>query len=209
MRNLQAHTWPVFRYVPVFRLLIPFLSGLLLNIFYNEIYLVVMAVFLLVVMFIANILLPQKQWINGMKYQTMFLLSGFYVTDLNREIKWKHHFSKFKGDALVVVINDIPDEKPKTIKVTVNVIEVDSGNRGNRVEGKLLLYLKKDSASLKLKYGDKLLLPYSIEEIPELSAIAHLAIIAYLLGVPTDSIAIKIAQMLHPEEKDKDDQGDK
>jgi hypothetical protein len=50
---------------------------------------------------------------------------------------------------------------------------------------------------------------FSIEEIPELSAIAHLAIIAYLLGVPTDSIAIKIAQMLHPEEKDKDDQGDK
>ncbi len=167
MRNLQAHTWPVFRYVPVFRLLIPFLSGLLLNIFYNEFYLVAMAVFLLVVMFIGNILLPQKQWINGMKYQTMFLLSGFYVTDLNREIKWKYHFSKCKGDALVVVVNDIPDEKPKTIKVTVDVIEVDSGNKGNRVEGKLLLYLKKDSASLKLRYGDKLMLPYSIEEIPD------------------------------------------
>ena len=49
---------------------------------------------------------------------------------------------------------------------------------------------------------------FSIQEIPELSAIAHLAIIAYLLGVPTDSIALKIAQMLHPEEKDKDDRGD-
>lgn len=47
---------------------------------------------------------------------------------------------------------------------------------------------------------------FSIQEIPELSAIAHLAIIAYLLGVPTDSIAIKIARMLHPEEKDEDDQ---
>ena len=47
---------------------------------------------------------------------------------------------------------------------------------------------------------------FSIQEIPELSAIAHLAIIAYLLGVPTDSIAIKIARMLHPEEEDEDDQ---
>jgi hypothetical protein len=48
---------------------------------------------------------------------------------------------------------------------------------------------------------------FSIREIPELSMIAHLAIIAYLLGVPTDSIALKIARMF-PEEKDKDDQED-
>lgn len=48
---------------------------------------------------------------------------------------------------------------------------------------------------------------FSIKEIPEVSAIAHLAIIAYLLGVPTDNIAIKIAQFLHPE-KDDDDQED-
>ncbi len=45
---------------------------------------------------------------------------------------------------------------------------------------------------------------FSLEEIPELSVIAHLTIIAYLLGVPTDSIAIKIAQFLHPD-KDEDE----
>ena len=49
---------------------------------------------------------------------------------------------------------------------------------------------------------------FSIEEIPEVSAIAHLAIIAYLLGVPTDAIAIKIAQMLHPGKDDKNDKED-
>ena len=49
---------------------------------------------------------------------------------------------------------------------------------------------------------------FSIQEIPELSAITHLAIIAYLLGVPTDSVALKIARMLHPEEEDEDDQED-
>lgn len=43
---------------------------------------------------------------------------------------------------------------------------------------------------------------FSLKEIPELQAIAHLAIIAYLLGVPTDSIAIKIAQLLHKDEDD-------
>jgi competence protein ComEC len=167
MRNQQAHTWPVFRYVPVFRLLIPFLCGLLLNIFYNKIYLVSLLLLLLLTAIIAAILLPKRQWISGMKYQLLFLLSGFYITDLNREIKWKYHFSKYKGESIVAVVDDIPDEKPKTIKVAVNVIEVDSGNRGCKVEGKLLLYLKKDSASLKLRYGDKLLLPYTIEEIPD------------------------------------------
>ena len=49
---------------------------------------------------------------------------------------------------------------------------------------------------------------FSIQKIPQASAIAHLAIIAYLLGVPTDSIALKIARMLHPEEEDEDDQED-
>jgi len=140
MRNQQAHTWPVFRYVPVFRLLIPFLCGLLLNIFYNKIYLVSLLLLLLLTAIIAAILLPKRQWISGMKYQLLFLLSGFYITDLNREIKWKYHFSKYKGESIVAVVDDIPDEKPKTIKVAVNVIEVDSGNRGCKVEGKLLLF---------------------------------------------------------------------
>ncbi len=167
MKNLQAHTWPVFRYVPVFRLLIPFLSGLLLNIFYNKIYLVFLLLLLLIVIFFAAMLLPKKQWISGIKYQLIFLFSGFYIADLNREIKWKYHFSKFKGDALVAIVNDIPDEKPKTIKVTVRIVEVDSSSNARKVEGKLLLYLKKDSASLQIKYGDKLLLPYAVEEIPD------------------------------------------
>lgn len=167
MRNQQAHTWPVFRYVPVFRLLIPFLCGLLLNIFYNKIYLITLLLLLLLIAIIAAVLLPKRQWISGMKYQLLFLLSGFYITELNREIKWKYHFSKFKGESMVAVVNDIPDEKPKTIKVAVNVMEVDSGGSGCKVEGKLLLYLKKDSASLKLRYGDKILLPYAIEEIPD------------------------------------------
>lgn len=48
---------------------------------------------------------------------------------------------------------------------------------------------------------------FKIQEIPELSAIAHLAIIAYLLGVPTDNIAIRIAQLLH-EDDDKEDKQD-
>lgn len=50
---------------------------------------------------------------------------------------------------------------------------------------------------------------FKIQEIPELSAIAHLAVIAYLLGVPTDNIAIKIAQLLHKDEDDdKEDKQD-
>jgi len=167
MKNSQAHTWPVFRYVPVFRLLIPFLCGLLLNIFYNEFYLIILIFVFLAVMFIAAILLPQKKWIKGMLYQTLFLLSGFFVTELNREIKWSRHFSNVKGESLLVVINDIPDEKPKTIKVPVAVIQVNKGRIGDKVEGKLLLYLKKDSSSMKLRYGDQLLIPSSVEEIPD------------------------------------------
>lgn len=167
MKNLQAHTWPVFRYVPVFRLLIPYLCGLLLNIFYNDMYLVSLLLLLLATMIVANLLMPKMRWISGMKYQLLFLFSGFYVTELNREIKWQRHFTKTKGDFLEVVILNIPDEKPKSVKVSVNVGAVQSSDSAFCCEGQLLLYLKKDSASLNLKYGDKLLIPFAVETIPD------------------------------------------
>lgn len=37
---------------------------------------------------------------------------------------------------------------------------------------------------------------FSIEEVPQALAIAQISIVAYLLGVPTDSIAVKIAKIL-------------
>ncbi len=46
---------------------------------------------------------------------------------------------------------------------------------------------------------------FSIEEIPQVLAIAQISLIAYLLGVPTDGIATKIAKFLDAKFLDNED----
>ena len=43
---------------------------------------------------------------------------------------------------------------------------------------------------------------FSIEEIPKALAIVQISLIAYLLGVPTDGIATKIAKFLDNEDRE-------
>ena len=43
---------------------------------------------------------------------------------------------------------------------------------------------------------------FSIEEMPQVLAIAQISLIAYLLGVPTDGIATKIAKFLGNEDRE-------
>lgn len=43
---------------------------------------------------------------------------------------------------------------------------------------------------------------FSIEEIPQALAIVQISLIAYLLGVPTDGIATKIAKFLDNEDRE-------
>jgi competence protein ComEC len=84
---------------------------------------------------------------------------------VHREDRYLDHFSLFSKGQYQIIINSIPEVKAKTVKVFAKVVRVG----GNQVSGHILLYFKKDSKALDLKYGDKIvanLVFKSIENIP-------------------------------------------
>jgi competence protein ComEC len=95
----------------------------------------------------------------------VFLLLGYFHVNLHREVYYPDHFSNLPKGKFLLIINSIPEVKAKSVKAFAKVIRVGDSNSS----GQVLLYFKKDSASINLKYGDEIttnLICKSIENIP-------------------------------------------
>jgi hypothetical protein len=149
----HAHNWPLFKAVPVLRILIPFLIGIILNIIglgsSNFIVLVGITTVLCFVFYQRLFKSINKQIV----FYFVLLLLGYLHTNTHRENLYLNHYSKFSNEHSRIIITSIPEVKPKSIKVFADVVQRGDVNSC----GKILLYFKKDSASLKLKYGDEIL----------------------------------------------------
>lgn len=157
--------------IPFMRLLIAFLSGILLSINFHEVnrihWLCIPACLLIAFLF-------SKQFKNNFSYQylrgiplLLFLLfAGIQITDLHREINYPGHFSKQTGSAYVLKIAEPPKHKEKTLKATAEVIAVKVGKKWFQTTGKLLVYLKKDTRSIQLQYGDIIVSKSKIVDCP-------------------------------------------
>jgi len=161
----HAHQWPVFKAVPVLRILIPFILGIVLNLigvdFDNILWLVcgLLFIFILLYKLFFNIINPQ------ILFHFVFVLLGYIHTCAHRENCYSDNFSNFSKGQCQFIINSIPEVKAKSVKVFSKVIRVGD----SQASGQILLYFKKDSASINLKYGDKIvanLVFKSIENIP-------------------------------------------
>lgn len=157
--------------IPFMRLLIAFLSGILLSINFHEVnrihWLCIPACLLIAFLF-------SKQFKNNFSYQylrgiplLLFLLfAGIQITDLHREINYPGHFSKQTGSTYLLKIAEPPKHKEKTLKATAEVIAVKAGKKWFQTTGKLLVYLKKDTRSIHLQYGDIIVSKSKIVDCP-------------------------------------------
>ncbi len=69
------------------------------------------------------------------------------------------------GDALLVTLDEPLVEKSNSFKAIANALYLINGNGATPVNGRLILYLKKDSCLEKLAYGSTLLLKKPLQEI--------------------------------------------
>ena len=95
----------------------------------------------------------------------VFLLLGYFHVNLHREVNYPDHFSNLPKAPSLLIINSIPEVKAKSVKSFAQVVRVGDCNSS----GQVLIYFKKDSASIKLNYGDEIsanLICKSIENIP-------------------------------------------
>lgn len=165
MNYTHAHNWPLFKAVPVLRILIPFVLGIVLNLvglsFDNCILFLAALILTCVLIYKVLFKIVNRQIIVHL----VFLLLGYFHVNLHREVLYPDHFSNLSNDTSLLIINSIPEVKAKSVKAFAKVVRVGECNSS----GQVLLYFKKDSASIKLNYGDEIttnLICKSIENIP-------------------------------------------
>jgi competence protein ComEC len=161
----HAHNWPLFKAVPVLRILIPFVLGIVLNLvglpFDN--YVLLLLALMLICIALYKVLF--KNFNRQILFHFVFLLLGYIHTNAHREDNYLDHFSNLSKGKYQIIINSIPEVKAKSVKVFAKVIRVGDCNSS----GQLLLYFKKDANAIDLNYGDKIvanLVFKSIENIP-------------------------------------------
>ncbi|HKR06765.1 MAG TPA: ComEC/Rec2 family competence protein, partial [Bacteroidia bacterium] len=160
--------------VPLFRLLLPFLAGILLEIFYplhNQIFLLILPVLLsIVLLFTYNKKIYRKigiRWIYGTALNLVILVIGATITFYNSDKNSKNHFSNLPDTREYLgVLADQLHEKKNSYKTIVEIKSVRSVKGAWRhVNGNVLLYLEKDVSSAKLKYGDAIIFSAAPKEV--------------------------------------------
>jgi competence protein ComEC len=158
---------------PLLRLIFPFIAGIISAV-YLQVYSVFLPLILIFLFIVISIIVfsgwtgkeYKKRWIFGASLNIFLFFSGYQLTLLKTEKLNPAHFSNFttSGFAYVKVLRPYL-EKEKTLKVPVEVISVLINGKRQDVQGKLMLYIAKDSTSMKIKYGDGLFINADYKEV--------------------------------------------
>ena len=170
---MQIKVWSQ---APLIRIFLPFLVGVVTAIYFpfnfeKALY----CVSALIVIVAATVLIPKlyisykKSFLFGFAINATLFLLAYQLTIYKTEKFSPNHFSKIHNSSHLVYakLSDSFLEKDKSLKVIMEITDVKNGNKWTSTFGKAMVYLKKDSNSLKLKYGDELLLKADFKEIPE------------------------------------------
>ncbi|HEY9196419.1 MAG TPA: ComEC/Rec2 family competence protein, partial [Mucilaginibacter sp.] len=153
--------------IPVVILLLPFLLGIGIGINCNsEIYLMPLAIgftsllilFLLLNFYYNRFKIYKKRWLGGALVHLLLLLAGWIAAISNNELNSAGHFSKQPAQRLLVRINNEPQLKNGLFRFTACVIANVNQKQPVPTTGTLLIAIK-DSAAIKLTYGDELQVP--------------------------------------------------
>lgn len=160
---------------PLVRLLLPFIAGIIAAVYFpffsscSILLICILVVLIAAIVWIQKFSLSYKKawWFGIIVYPLLFLL-GYQLTLFKTEINSPLHFSsQLRPNSMVSAIICMPSvEKEKSLKVEVEIEAVKTENSWRKVIGHALVYVQKDSSSLALKYGDKLLFSPVFKEIP-------------------------------------------
>lgn len=169
----QPNSIPVYKNAPVIRLLVPFIAGILLQWYFAiplpQIIITAGCFFTAYVLFM---LLPLSlkykfKTAQGLLLNAVVLSIGLFIT-WNKNVRHTQNwYGDFYKDSayLVVKINEPLVEKNKSYKADGIVERVIIGDTSISVNGKLLLYFAKDSSTVQLQYGDKIIIRKNLQQI--------------------------------------------
>jgi competence protein ComEC len=161
--------------VPMLRLLLPFVSGVIMAIYANLYSIVLLAIALvLIVVFIGLINIKtfygyKYNWINGIIIYLLAGLLGYTYTVNRTSFNNADYFSKveiYKQGLILGEVLESPSIRPHSTKLFLDVVGVRNLNEWKIASGKIALYIKTDSLSRKIQAGDKISFLPKFEDIP-------------------------------------------
>ncbi len=165
----------VWNQAPLVRLLAPFLVGIICAVYYpvhiKNILVYSSCLFILVA---AVTLIPKfyityrKSFWFGILINLLLFIFAYQLTLYKTQKFSPTHFSNYcKGNDIVYArLSDSYIEKEKSIKAIVEIICIENYGVWKKCTGKAMVYIKKDSASMDLKYGDEILIKTNFNDVP-------------------------------------------
>ncbi|HEY1115724.1 MAG TPA: ComEC/Rec2 family competence protein [Chitinophagaceae bacterium] len=170
MQSHPAHPWSK---APALRLLVPFITGVLVQ-WYAPLPIIVLiiagSVLLPALLLYPLLTLPKRFWLATLQGTLLSLLIGVvgaaavYSRDVRNSDGWiGHHLAESK--ALVLKLEEPLVEKPATWKAVATVESLIKGDARMQSEGKVILYFKKDSLRPALSYGSRIVVGKPLQEV--------------------------------------------
>ncbi len=101
----------------------------------------------------------EKRWVFGILIFIFFFSAGNIITVNHNELNRTDHFSHYlenEGYTTLQIIEPV-SERENSYRAICRVNKMISDTIANKVTGKVMLYLEKDSIASALKYGDKII----------------------------------------------------
>lgn len=158
---------------PLYRLLIPFVSGIILSYYFPSSQIYIYSLAFAFVVFCLWIFRPIKlrkyswRFISGLLINILFILFGHQLLLVKSENTSAFHYSKLENVShFIVTINSPIIEKEKSNKAVVKIKSayIKNDSIPHIVNGNLLLYFKKVD-HFYLQYGDELLIANNLDKI--------------------------------------------
>ena len=156
----------IWKKAPFLRLLIPLMCGIIFQ-FYFKTGILIISLFA-VIFFTAFVIFsffPEAirfrfRSIQGIVIFLFLTIFGSFITwqkDARNHLNWYGKYDQ-RQSFIVATIDEPPVEKAKTFKALAVAETVIHNGMQHQTSGNFLIYFDKDSASQKLKYGDKIIL---------------------------------------------------
>lgn len=170
MTAYRFHFW---KKTPFLKLLLAMIAGILLqwnfNIGVNVWWLIFSVSFtaLIIFFFIPFFNRFKFAYITGILAGILFLTLGALLAwqkDIRNNKQWLGNFYKEK-DGIIITLNEPPVEKTKSIKTNATVTYLLQEGKAVSVQGKIIVYFKKDSLLPALSYGTQIVFKKPLQEI--------------------------------------------
>jgi competence protein ComEC len=155
----------IWKKAPFLRLLIPVIVGIIFQFYFKiPINIITVSAIILLLTLILFAFLPEAirfrfKVIQGILISLFIISFGSLITwqkDVRNHSGWYGNYID-SGSFIVATINEPPVEKAKSFKALASVETVINKGVRRNAKGKVLFYFAKDSASQKLKYGNRII----------------------------------------------------